>query len=126
MFDLAAQKARDLQIGLILPPKFSAQEYSRSVCGEPWKNVYVDTEGAVLPCCYSGEHFGELEQEDIFAIWNNDKFRHVRSDLASGNPVDMCKYCLNNKQENVNVFNAHVSFRPDVQKAVLETGLNQN
>jgi len=121
MFDLAADKARELNISLILPPKFSAGGYAAKViCPDPWKNIYVDTEGAVLPCCYSGEHFGEMDKDDIALIWNNDNFKQVRKDLASGNPLAMCKYCLNSRQDNVNILNAHVSFRPEVQKVILE------
>lgn len=119
MLDIVKQKANELKIPLILPPKFSTGEYFRNICNEPWKNIYVDTEGAVLPCCYSGEHFGELEQEDIFAIWNNDKFRRIRTALSLGTPIEMCKYCINNRQDNVNLLNAHVSFRPEVQRAIL-------
>ena len=124
MFDIATQKANELKVSLILPPRFSANEYLRSICRDPWKNVYVDTEGAVLPCCYSGEHFGELEKEDIFSIWNNAKFKRIRADLTSGNPIEMCKYCLNNRQDNVNLFNAHISFRPEVQKTIFEQTQN--
>ena len=120
MFDIAAQKANELKIPLLLPPRFSEQECFRSICSDPWKNIYVDTEGAVLPCCYSGEHFGELEKKNILSVWNNDKFRQLRKDLACGNPVGMCRYCLNNRQDNINILNAHVSFRPEVQKAILE------
>jgi MoaA/NifB/PqqE/SkfB family radical SAM enzyme len=120
MFDLAVNKAKELNISLILPPRFSATEYAGSICADPWKNIYVDTEGAVLPCCYSGEHFGEMEKDEIMTIWNNDKFIQIRKDLASGNPLAMCKYCLNSRQDNVNILNAHVSFRPEVQKAILE------
>ena len=120
MLDTAAEKAKRAKMSLLLPPRFRAEKYSRSVCSEPWKNIYVDTQGAVLPCCYSGEHFGELAEEDILSIWNNKKFTAIRADLASGNPLAMCRYCLNNRQDNVNLLNAHVSFRPEVQKAVLE------
>jgi MoaA/NifB/PqqE/SkfB family radical SAM enzyme len=124
MFDIAKQKANELKVSLVLPPRFSASEYFRSICSDPWKNIYVDTEGAVLPCCYSGEHFGELEKENILSIWNNAKFKRIRTDLASGNPVEMCKYCLNNRQDNVNLFNAHISFRPEVQKAIFKQTQN--
>lgn len=76
----------------------------------------------MLPCCYSGEHYGEIEKEDILSIWNNNKFKQLRADLALENSLKMCKYCLNNKRENVNHLNAHVSFRPEAQKIIL----NQN
>ncbi|MBU1125250.1 MAG: glycosyltransferase [Candidatus Omnitrophica bacterium] len=119
IFDKAAARASELNITLRLPPKFGQKEYFASLCADPWKNIYVDTEGAVLPCCYSGEHFGELNQDGIFTIWNSDKFQQLRNDLQSGNPVAMCKFCLNSNPANVNFINAHVSFRPEVQKMIL-------
>jgi MoaA/NifB/PqqE/SkfB family radical SAM enzyme len=119
MFDRAASRANELKISINLPPRFSADRYFKSTCSDPWKNIYVDTEGAVLPCCYSGEHFGELRNKDIFSIWNSAKYQHIRSDLSSGNALAMCKYCLNSNPANVNLLNAHVSFRPEVQKLIL-------
>ena len=119
MFELAEQKAGELNVILNLPPKFSARRYPGSKCGDPWKHLYIDTEGAVLPCCYSGEHYGEIKKEDISSIWNNNKFKRLRTDLASESPLQMCKYCVNAKQENVNYLSAHVSFRPEVQKIIL-------
>jgi MoaA/NifB/PqqE/SkfB family radical SAM enzyme len=120
IFDKASQRAEELKIPLVLPPKFSADNnsYFKMICSEPWKNIYVDTEQAVLPCCYSGEHFGELKEADILSIWNNKKYQQLRADLASGDAIKMCKYCLNSNPANVNLLNSHVSFRPDVQKEI--------
>ncbi|MFA5388660.1 MAG: SPASM domain-containing protein, partial [Candidatus Omnitrophota bacterium] len=119
MFDKAGRLAEELNIDLKLPPKFSQAGYFKTRCPGPWKDIYVDTEGAVLPCCSSGEHYGELRNSDVLSIWNNQKYQQIRADLASGNAVNMCKYCLNSNPANVNLLNSHVSFRPDVQKVVL-------
>ncbi|MEK6732475.1 MAG: glycosyltransferase [Candidatus Omnitrophota bacterium] len=119
IFDRAMARANELKINLNLPPRFSADRYFKSMCSDPWKNIYVDTEGAVLPCCYSGEHFGELRKNEVSSIWNNVKYQHIRTDLSSGNALAMCKYCLNSNPANVNLLNAHVSFRPEVQKLIL-------
>ncbi len=119
ILDKAMQRAQELKIALNIPPKFSTAEYFKTICSQPWKNIYIDTEGAVLPCCYSGEHFGELKDNDILSIWNNAKFQQVRADLHSGNTIAMCKYCINNNPANVNLLNSHVSFRPEVQRSVL-------
>jgi len=119
MLKLAEEAARKHRINLVLPPLFSAVSAPCSVCNDPWKNIYVDTEGKVLPCCYSGTHFGDMNKKDALAIWNNELFQQIRKDLGSGTPLSMCKYCLNSKQSNVNNFVSHVSFRPDVQKLIL-------
>ena len=122
MFDLARENADKFKIPLVLPPKFSddKESYFKSACSEPWRNIYVDTEGAVLPCCYSGEHFGELKDADILSIWNNKKYQELRNGLVSKNNNQMCKYCLNNNPCNVNLLDSHVSFRPDVRKKIFE------
>jgi MoaA/NifB/PqqE/SkfB family radical SAM enzyme len=120
MFDLAREKADKFKIPLVLPPRFSNDKdnYFKSMCSEPWRNIYVDTEGAVLPCCYAGEHFGELKDADILSIWNNKKYQELRAGVVSQDGIGMCKYCLNNNPDNVNLLNSHVSFRPDVQKKI--------
>ena len=75
---------------------------------------------------FMDEPFSELDSfttkeliEDILSIWNNPKYQQIRADLASENAVKMCKFCLNSNPANVNLLNSHVSFRPDVQKLVL-------
>jgi MoaA/NifB/PqqE/SkfB family radical SAM enzyme len=121
MLDKAKEIAEKSKITLIIPPKFSQDfnAYFRTICSEPWKNIYIDTEGAVLPCCYAGEHFGELQNTDILSIWNNQKYQELRKGLALNNTISMCKYCLNNNPANVNELGAHISFRPEVQKKIL-------
>ena len=121
IFEVAKNESQRMNVALDLPPAFSlnGKPASRRVCSEPWKNIYVDTEGAVLPCCYSGEHFGNLDQNDFMSIWNNNKFQQLREDISSGNPRGMCEYCLNSSCLNSTILNSHVSFRPDVQEAIL-------
>jgi len=121
MLDKAKQRAAELKVSLSLPPKFSQNNgsYFRSACNQPWKNIYIDTEGAVLPCCFSGEHFGGLGVEDILSIWNNEKYQQLRKGLISGNAIKMCQFCPNNDPANVNLLESHVSDRPEVQQEIL-------
>ena len=124
MLDKARHAAEELKISLVLPPRFGDKDnsYFKGACTDPWKNIYVDTEGAVLPCCSSGEHFGELNDSDIMSIWNNEKYRQLRKDLSLQSPVRMCRYCLNSNPSNVDLLSAHVSFRPEVQKEIFAQG----
>jgi len=122
MIKRAKQRAEELNVNLITPPVFHKKESADILhkCSDPWKNIYIDTEGAVLPCCYSGSHFGELNgTSDFLSIWNNNKYQELRSGIISGNTPEMCRYCLNNDYYNINVLNAHVSFRPEVQREIL-------
>ncbi|MBU0694322.1 MAG: glycosyltransferase [Candidatus Omnitrophica bacterium] len=119
IFDKAKKLAKKLNVSLTLPIYFSQKDYPKGVCADPWKNIYIDTEGAVLPCCYSGEHYGELGEDDVISIWDNKKYQQIRGDLASENTREMCRNCVNNNPANVNSLSAHVSFRPQVQKAIL-------
>ncbi|NQT75663.1 MAG: glycosyltransferase [Candidatus Omnitrophica bacterium] len=122
MFSMAEEKASKHGLSLTLPPKFggngNGSKYPR--CSDPWKYLYVETEGSILPCCYAGAHIGYLYRDDFQEVWNGEFYRNLRKSLAEGRAEGWCKYCYKNKPSNVNDIRSHVSFRPDLQQKILK------
>ena len=59
------------------------------VCPYPWASLVIASNGDVVACCRDLEHrtvLGNLFQEDLLAIWNGERYRALRANLASGNP----------------------------------------
>ena len=49
----------------------------------------IASNGDVVACCRDLEHrtvLGNLFQEDLLTIWNGERYRALRANLASGNP----------------------------------------
>lgn len=122
MFYEAEERAARLNISLNIPPKFGTNgndsKYPR--CSDPWKYLYVETEGPIFPCCYAGAHIGYLYRDDFQDVWNGDYYRNLRKSLVEGKAEGWCKYCYKNKPSNVNDIRSHVSFRPDLQQRILK------
>ncbi len=84
--------AKKLNVKLDLP---SVQTHKvRGRCYQPWTMLTVTTKGYVRPCC--GTHnifFGNILQEEIEDIWNNEKFMDWRRRMRSDNPPPECLIC---------------------------------
>jgi MoaA/NifB/PqqE/SkfB family radical SAM enzyme len=120
MFAQAEEKAAKYNLSLSLPPKFGSNGSKHPRCSEPWKYLYVETEGSIVPCCYAGSHIGYLYRDDFAEVWNGNFYRELRKSLVEGSDAHWCKYCYKNKPSNVNDIRSHVSFRPDYQERILK------
>jgi MoaA/NifB/PqqE/SkfB family radical SAM enzyme len=73
---------------------------TRHFCVDPWESLTVNWNGTVSLCCtdYSKYFMGNVCEESIVKIWNNEKYRFVRGFLLGRlavNDVDFpCKYCI--------------------------------
>lgn len=121
MLKEAEDIAEELRIPITLPPRFDADNYlNECICSDPWKYIYIETEGSVLPCCFAGNHIGYLDKEDFEAIWNGRSYQSLRRSLMEERPNGWCEYCYKNDPSNVNEISSHVSFRPDLQQKILK------
>jgi radical SAM protein with 4Fe4S-binding SPASM domain len=65
----------------------------------PWHRggVYISWQGYVTPCCQRPDprtiHFGNVLEQPFEAIWNSDKYRRFRDELAAGRPPETCRTC---------------------------------
>ena len=118
----AMQKAQEAGVDLVLPPFFGTADEDRAgiPCSDPWEFFYVETQGSVLPCCNAGGHIGYLDKDDFESIWNGPGYTDLRESLVSGQSHEWCRYCLKNRRSNVDDIKAHITFRPETQKAVMD------
>lgn len=72
-------------------------------CFYPLRDIYIDYNGLVMPCCNmrsdvtSHEDFilGDVKQSDIFELFMNDKFIQIRKDLMSNEiKYKPCEFCF--------------------------------
>lgn len=73
----------------------------KRICYFPWFSVYILADGQVRLCCamnFGGKErsMGNVFEEDFKAIWNNEKFQHVRRLARQGKvlPYQECKHCV--------------------------------
>lgn len=86
-FKKAKELAERLNIRISLP--------GGGRCRQPWNMLTVTTKGQVRPCC-GGPHdlfFGNILEEGLEDIWNNEKFVDWRRRMLSNNPPSECLYC---------------------------------
>ena len=105
-----------------LPPFFGSQApREATTCSDPWQQVYVELQGSVLPCCFWGEHVGDLKKGDeLDALWNGPFYRELRRGMAQGDPLPSCKSCVRYAGYNVDSVLAHVTNRPRARATLLE------
>ncbi len=93
------EEARKLALELGVTFHFSKDfTYSSdNHCPWPWKMAYVSTEGKVVPCCVVGipESWstGDLNEENIGRVWNNQKCRDLRKSLLANDLNEYCAEC---------------------------------
>ena len=113
-----------------LPPLFDRTQKpsngSHEICYDPWQHIYVELQGSVIPCCFWGEHIGNLTQGDeLDAIWNNEFYQNLRRGMASGDPHPWCKSCIRYSGYNVDNIYCHLTNRPRQQAVILREVLRR-
>lgn len=71
---------------------------SKTFCIYPWIHQYVGPQGEVKPCCLydpNGEGIGNLKDNSLSDIWNNDITKQMRLDMLNGIEVLGCSICNN-------------------------------
>ncbi|WP_292931926.1 radical SAM protein [Noviherbaspirillum sp.] len=100
-FNAARAQAAALGITLRLPnltPRAYPPETSgRERCDWPWRGSYISYDGKAMPCCMVGTpdriHFGDMAQNGVAEVWNNQAYNRFREQLASATPPEVCRSC---------------------------------
>ncbi len=87
-------------------------------CDDPWRHIYVEAQGTVLPCCYWGSHAGDINKTEISEIWNGPLYKKLRAALAAGKPLPDCRHCVRYGFAADDLL-CHLTNRPDSRKAIL-------
>jgi len=74
-------------------------------CEWPWKSMYIDASGNVVPCCVLADsdtmNFGNVFEKNAKHIWNSKKYIDFRKQHATGNIPDVCKACYQLEKKEV-------------------------
>ena len=62
-------------------------------CILPWMHLYGDVRGRYNLCCHISGSLDDMGdyQEPISSIFNNEKYKKIRTQMLSGNIPEMCK-----------------------------------
>lgn len=78
--------------------KIKAKKHFTNYCGWIYSTVTITVNGDVLPCCYDANgrfKLGNVFEENIYKIWNNEKYRQLRKNVATRQDqfllCDLCK-----------------------------------
>jgi len=68
---------------------------SKTFCILPWVHQYVGPPGDVKPCCLYEQdmQIGDLKQNTLEEIWNNDSTKQMRLDMLNGVELPGCAKC---------------------------------
>jgi MoaA/NifB/PqqE/SkfB family radical SAM enzyme len=71
--------------------------FKNKFCDIPMHSLIIDSLGKISPCCFldssekNGVETGNLrEQKDLWKVWNNKKYREIRSSISSGSLLSTC------------------------------------
>jgi len=103
--DKARDIAKELDLPFGSPPNFSDTErqtpntiaqdpFLGRRCHWPWKEILINPEGIVYPCCYWYEttSMGNFQTQSFRQIWNGRKYKQLREELSTDT---LCRTCLN-------------------------------
>jgi radical SAM protein with 4Fe4S-binding SPASM domain len=66
-------------------------------CWKLWHANVITWDGLVVPCCFDKDamhRLGNLQMQSFKEIWNNDNYKHFRSELMkSRKNIDICANC---------------------------------
>jgi len=68
---------------------------NKTFCMFPWIHMYVNTDGEAYPCCTTKYEnpVGNVRNNTLVELWNNDKMKEVRKKLLAGEYVEGCSNC---------------------------------
>jgi radical SAM protein with 4Fe4S-binding SPASM domain len=100
-FQKAREQAEALGVTLRLP-NLKPRNYppdmpGRKRCDWPWRGSYISYDGKAMPCCMVATpdriNFGDMAQDGVEAVWNNQGYNAFREQLDSANPPEICRSC---------------------------------
>lgn len=66
-------------------------------CWKLWHSCVITWDGGVVPCCFDKDakyQFGQMQADDFYEIWHNDKYSQFRTQLLKGrDQIDICTNC---------------------------------
>jgi MoaA/NifB/PqqE/SkfB family radical SAM enzyme len=73
---------------------------SKTFCLHPFTGLATREDGSVKACCRS-HPVGNIQQQSLEEIWNNDTMRRIRSQVLSGERPPECEPCFSLEDQGV-------------------------
>ena len=69
-------------------------------CILPWIHLHTHTNGNMHVCCNTNatEPLGNIVKENVVEIWNNEKYKKIRSQMINGEEPTDCKNCFDSER----------------------------
>lgn len=71
---------------------------NNTICILPWIHMNVSPSGIVSTCCISNHTIGDLSNNTLEEIWNDETIRKVRREMMNNIVPDSCKVCFEREQ----------------------------
>tara|TARA_R110000868_G_scaffold102091_1_gene281119 strand:- start:56057 stop:57208 length:1152 start_codon:yes stop_codon:yes gene_type:complete len=73
---------------------------NNAFCILAWVGLHTTPDGNVYPCCAAdmSKPWGNINSNNLTDIYNNDKFKGIRTQMLEGNKVEECNLCYNNEK----------------------------
>ena len=83
--------------------KYAKLYASKVFCMMPWIHTHVWPSGKAFPCCMSDStvEYGNLNDNSLKEIWNNEKYRQLRKNMLNGDETKECNRCYEMEKSNV-------------------------
>jgi len=85
------------EIASVAPGPAYLPNVERLACGKPWKEIFVNQDGTVVPCCCgpdNGPAIGHVD-DGVANLWNGEPVRIVRRALSRGEFDERCRCGIN-------------------------------
>jgi len=106
---------------------------SKTFCVLPWIHMNTWPNGNVYPCCLTDwrEDVGNLNDNTLEEIWNNDKMKDIRQHMLQGKKHNSCRKCFQQEDNNLDSTrtssNRHYAHHiPDITSNTTEDGHNDD
>lgn len=73
--------------------------------------MYVNADGSVLPCCIADhhQHIGNVQQNKIVEIWNDDAYKTMRKNMLAGEQCSQCTACYKTEEAGGSSFRQSIT-----------------
>ena len=75
---------------------------TKTFCLAPWMSIHTWPDGKTFPCCLwnSREPVGNLNENTLQEIWNNDLMKSTRKSMLKGEKISSCNRCYHLEDSN--------------------------
>ena len=96
-FTAARRLAEERRMPMRLPDLRERPQRDPRGCAWPSTGAYFSYRGDIMPCCMISTpdrmNFGNVRDEPFANTWNGPRYQRFRTQLASGQPPEICKSC---------------------------------